>query len=54
MPLTPDASVTDLFLELVAVPSPSRHERVVGELIREWLTVHGVAAEFDDAGAVNG
>jgi len=54
VPLTPDASVTDLFLELVAVPSPSRHERVVGELIREWLTVHGVAAEFDDAGAVNG
>jgi tripeptide aminopeptidase len=54
VPLTPDASVTDLFLELVAVPSPSRHERVIGELIREWLAVHGVAAAFDDAGAVNG
>ena len=54
MPLTRDASVTELFLELVAVPSPSRRERVVGELIREWLAGHGVAAQFDDAGAVNG
>jgi tripeptide aminopeptidase len=54
VPLTPDASVTDLFLELVAVPSPSGRERVVGELIRAWLSHHGVAAEFDDAGATNG
>ena len=54
MPLTRDASVTELFLELVSVPSPSRRERVVGELIREWLAGHGVAAAFDDAGAVNG
>ena len=54
MPLTRDASVTELFLELVAVPSPSRRERVVGELIRGWLAGHGVAAQFDDAGAVNG
>ncbi|MGZ4175335.1 MAG: M20/M25/M40 family metallo-hydrolase [Solirubrobacteraceae bacterium] len=54
VPLTRDASVTDLFLELVAVPSPSRHERAIGEMIREWLAAHGVAAEFDGAGAVNG
>jgi tripeptide aminopeptidase len=27
---------------------------MVGELIREWLAGHGVAAHFDDAGAVNG
>ncbi|MFL5859733.1 MAG: M20/M25/M40 family metallo-hydrolase, partial [Solirubrobacteraceae bacterium] len=54
MTLSRDASVTDLFLELVAVPSPSRHERALGELIREWLTAHGVSAEFDDAGRVNG
>jgi tripeptide aminopeptidase len=54
VPLTRDASVTELFLELVAVPSPSRRERVVGELIRGWLAGHGVAAQFDDAGAVNG
>jgi tripeptide aminopeptidase len=54
VPLTPDASVTDLFLELVAVPSPSRHERVIAELIRTWLAAHGVAAACDDAGAVNG
>jgi tripeptide aminopeptidase len=54
VPLTRDASVTQLFLELVAVPSPSRRERVVGELIRDWLAGHGVTSEFDDAGAVNG
>lgn len=54
MPLTPDASVTQLFLELVAVPSPSRRERVVGQLIRDWLACHGVQSAFDDAGAVNG
>ncbi len=54
MPLTPDASVTQLFLELVAVPSPSRRERVVGELIREWLAGHGVPSAYDDAGRVNG
>ena len=54
MPLTPDASVTQLFLELVAVPSPSRRERVVGELIREWLAAHGVPSAYDDAGRVNG
>ena len=54
MPLTPDASVTQLFLELVAVPSPSRRERVVGELIREWLAGHGVPSAYDDAGQVNG
>ena len=54
MPLTRDASVTQLFLELVAVPSPSRRERVVGELIREWLAGHGVTSQFDDAGTVNG
>jgi tripeptide aminopeptidase len=54
VPLTRDASVTDLFLELVAVPSPSRRERGVGQLIAEWLDGHGVASAFDDAGAVNG
>jgi tripeptide aminopeptidase len=54
VPLTRDASVTELFLELVAVPSPSRRERVVGELIREWLAGHGITADYDEAGAVNG
>jgi tripeptide aminopeptidase len=54
VPLTRDASVTELFLELVAVPSPSRRERVVGELIREWLAGHGVQSAYDDAGKVNG
>ena len=50
MPLTRDASVTDLFLELVAVPSPSRRERVLGESIREWLAGHGVTAQFERRG----
>jgi tripeptide aminopeptidase len=54
MPLTRDASVTQLFLELVSVPSPSRRERVLGDLIREWLAGHGVSSEFDEAGAING
>jgi tripeptide aminopeptidase len=54
VPLSPDAPITELFLELVAVPSPSRRERALGELIREWLAHHSVAADFDDAGATNG
>jgi tripeptide aminopeptidase len=54
VPLTRDASVTELFLELVAVPSPSRRERLLGELIREWLGGYGVSAAFDDAGQLNG
>ncbi len=54
MPLTRDASVTQLFLELVAIPSPSRRERVVGELIREWLAGHGIPSAYDEAGQVNG
>jgi acetylornithine deacetylase/succinyl-diaminopimelate desuccinylase-like protein len=49
----PDASITDLFLALVAVPSPSGRERAVGELIRDWLTTAGVAAEFDATGDQN-
>lgn len=49
-----DASVTDLFLELVAVPSPSGRERALGEQIRRWLADAGVDAGFDQAGAVNG
>jgi tripeptide aminopeptidase len=43
-----------LFLELVAIPSPSRRERMLADRIRCWLAAHGVAAEFDGAGAVNG
>jgi tripeptide aminopeptidase len=54
VPLTRDASVTELFLELVAVPSPSRRERMLGELIRDWLAGHGASAGFDDAGQANG
>jgi tripeptide aminopeptidase len=49
-----DASIADLFMGLVAVPSPSGHERALGDEIRDWLADAGVGAEFDRAGAVNG
>jgi tripeptide aminopeptidase len=49
-----DTPIADLFLELVAVPSPSGRERAVGERIRTWLADAGVEAAFDGAGAVNG
>jgi tripeptide aminopeptidase len=52
--LARDASITDLFMELVAVPSPSGRERALGEQVRAWLADAGVAAEFDRAGTVNG
>jgi tripeptide aminopeptidase len=52
--LTRDAPITDLFMELVAMPSPSRRERALGEQIRAWLADHDVVAEFDAAGDVNG
>ncbi|MFZ0088334.1 MAG: M20/M25/M40 family metallo-hydrolase, partial [Solirubrobacteraceae bacterium] len=52
--LSRDAPIIDLFLELVAVPSPSGRERALAEQIRDWLSHHGVAADFDRAGEVNG
>ncbi len=52
--MNPDSSITELFLELAAVPSPSGRERAVGEQIRDWLRAAGVEAAFDAAGAVNG
>jgi tripeptide aminopeptidase len=52
--LTRDASTTELFLELVGVPSPSGDELRLGTLIRDWLGAAGVAAEFDASGAQNG
>jgi tripeptide aminopeptidase len=51
--LSADASVVQLFCELVAIPSPSGHERAVGEAISAWLARAGVVARFDGAGAVN-
>ena len=52
--LTPDAPITQLFMELVAVPSPSGRERALAEQIRAWLASAGVRAELDGAGALNG
>ena len=53
-PLSPGASVEQLFCELVTIPSPSGTEGAVGRAIRAWLEDTGVDAAFDDAGAVNG
>lgn len=52
--LTRDATVTELFLELVAIPSPSGRERALADAIREWLAAAGVDARLDDSGARNG
>ncbi|MFZ0041174.1 MAG: M20/M25/M40 family metallo-hydrolase [Solirubrobacteraceae bacterium] len=52
--LTRDVSITELFLELVAVPSPSGSELRLATLIREWLAAAGVESELDGTGAVNG
>jgi tripeptide aminopeptidase len=52
--LTRDGSIADLFMQLVAIPSPSGHERALGEQIRDWCNDAGIATRFDDAGAVNG
>jgi tripeptide aminopeptidase len=51
--LTPGASVDELFCELVAIPSPSGHERAVGEAIGAWLDNAGVPSAFDEAGKEN-
>ena len=51
--LTPGASVTDLFLELVAIPSPSGRERALGEQVQAWLAAAGVTAAFDGTGERN-
>lgn len=51
--LTPDAPVTELFLELVRIPSPSGRERALADAIRAWLAAAGVQAELDGAGALN-
>jgi tripeptide aminopeptidase len=49
-----NGSIADLFMELVAIPSPSGRERELGDQIRDWLIKAGVEADFDRAGAVNG
>jgi di/tripeptidase len=51
--LTREASITELFLELVAVPSPSGHERALGELIQDWLAAAGITAVFDGTAHLN-
>ncbi len=52
--LTRDADIRELFCELVAIPSPSGHERSLGEQIAGWLGESGVPARFDGTGAENG
>lgn len=52
--LTPNANIRDLFMELVAIPSPSGRERVLAQQIADWCGDAGVVARFDATGARNG
>ena len=52
--LTRDADIRELFLELVAIPSPSGRELTLAEEIAGWLTDAGVLTRFDGSGPDNG
>jgi tripeptide aminopeptidase len=52
--LTRNADIRELFLELVAIPSPSGRELVLGEQIAAWLGDAGVSARLDGSGPRNG
>ena len=52
--LTRDADIRELFLELVAIPSPSGRELVLAEQIAAWLSDAGVTCRFDGSGPGNG
>ena len=45
------SSTLDLFLELCAIPSPSRKERAVADRVGAYLTARGLEWDEDDAGA---
>jgi tripeptide aminopeptidase len=51
--LTRNADIRELFLELVAIPSPSGHERVLAEKISAWLSDGGVSSRLDGSGPDN-
>ncbi len=48
------SDVLDLFTELAAVPSPPGDERAVADLVLEYLSDCGLAADEDDAGPAIG
>lgn len=52
--LTRDADIRELFLELVAIPSPSGRELVLAEQIAAWLSDAGITSRFDGSGPDNG
>jgi tripeptide aminopeptidase len=52
--LTRDADIRKLFLELVAIPSPSGRELFLAEQIAAWLSDAGVTSRFDGSGPANG
>jgi tripeptide aminopeptidase len=52
--LTRNANIRELFLELVAIPSPSGRELVLAEQIAGWLGHAGIPARFDGSGPRNG
>jgi tripeptide aminopeptidase len=52
--LTRDADIRELFLELVAIPSPSGQELVLAEQIADWCNAAEIPARFDGSGSRNG
>lgn len=45
-----EQEIVDLACDLVNVPSPTGHERAVGEFVFEWLTRHGIDAVLQELG----
>jgi tripeptide aminopeptidase len=50
----PGAPVVDLFLDLVRIASPTRHEASLAAAIVAWLTKAGIDATVDDSAGVTG
>ncbi len=51
MPFDGQPGLLDLFLELVAIPSPPGDERLVADRVIEYLTALGLEADEDDCAA---
>ena len=49
-----EQEIIDLACDLVNVPSPTGHERAVGEFVFEWLTRHGIDAVLQELGGDRG
>jgi tripeptide aminopeptidase len=49
-----DPALTQLFQELVAIPSPSAKELAFAEHLQSWLRERGIDAVFDESASVTG